>query len=98
MTSKQIERMPADFSKADKVSGTSYHGYCVPAFIGFDRLKNFFGFDPSVNVDPKCKAHWAFYYRGEVCTLYDYKGDRWHIGASSPELAKEVMEAIEIML
>src|SRR4051812_42851603 len=75
-------------------AGTALMGY-LPAELTEAEISAFMGFQPIITDDGKTTREWIGETpAGAVVTVYDYKGDRWHVGGSGRVAAEQVFAAL----
>lgn len=65
---------------SQRVGGCAFCGDIPP--YSEDQITQVLGFEPETGAwgDDKTITTWAFLLNGEPVYIYDYKGDKWHIG------------------
>lgn len=76
----------------------SYYGHTLNPKLTHQQITEMLHVQPILNPHPKTKYLWEFTEIGDgklhTFHVYDYKGDRWHIGAESEESSREIWEGL----
>ena len=88
--------LEAEFTPAtwDDAIGTSYLTVINPD-INPNDLEKVLGPSLGPSSDGKSDYNWIVKYNDEVFAVYDYKGDRWHIGGETDSNVNGFIEALE---
>lgn len=81
-------------------AGMSYYGHNLPPYIHPSQISQVLGFQAVINKDPKCEFQWvvAWDEMGIYFTIYDYNGEKWHIGSDTYENSLAVYQELMTIL
>ena len=80
-----MKRQPkfAHLRTNSSIVGTSYQGHIDSNVVSLEKLVHVFGPPVKYAHDGKVTYTWALRVGDTIITIYDYKGDRWHIGGKT---------------
>jgi len=61
--------------------------------VTIKKIRSVFGKDIGCSSDGKTTHEWISKIDGEIVTIYDYKGDRWHVGGKVSWYKREKLVA-----
>lgn len=81
-------------AKLHEINQTGYEG---DLNISLEAIENVFGKPTSYDDGKTTHEWWLRFADGTIATVYDYKGDRWHIGGFSYKAVERVYEALGLV-
>lgn len=67
----------------------------IDSTVTVEELTELFGQPNRDNVDGKTEYEWLIEFEdGQVASIYDYKGDKWHIGGFNPNVVTRIKKLI----